>query len=131
MTPPVLTVLRPACALKMPPVPDVPLPTVIATDPPVPPVAVPEPMDIDPELPPLEVPDENTIAPLAPAVPALAGFDGQRTADDAVPSPAARLMAPPVLTVPTSMHINAATDSRCAAAHRHGDGTSTATSGCA
>ena len=99
MTPPVLTVLRPAWATTWPPTPLVPLPTVTATLPPVPPVAEPDPMPSGPELPPFDVPEENDIAPDPPAAPEFADLMTRAPDEVAVPSPLDMNITPPVCTV--------------------------------
>ena len=97
--PPVWTVLRPAYASTTPPAPLVPLPTATSTAPPRPPVAAPVPTTTAPLLPCTVVPELNTSMPLTPLTPELADRMLTTPLDVAVPSPDARLTAPPVLTV--------------------------------
>jgi hypothetical protein len=71
----------------------------MATAPPRPLVAVPVPIQIWPLLPLLEEPELKISTPDTPAVPALALRKVTKPLVVAVPSPAPRLSAPPVLTV--------------------------------
>ena len=89
--PPVAPVLLPALAIKVPPV-ALPDPTDTATLPPEPPTAEPDKIETLPEDPDAS-PVEKLMAPLTPAVPALADANAEVPLD--TPAPDTKTMLPP------------------------------------
>ena len=94
--PPLDAVLVPAVTEISPPTPAVPDPTLMRISPPLPPVAAPLATLIDPLEPELVVPEAKLNIPLVPAVPASVLLRTIIPLEVAVPSPVARLIAPPV-----------------------------------
>ena len=91
-----LAVVSPASRYISPPSIAVPDPTLMRISPPLPPVAAPLATLIDPLEPELVVPEAKLNIPLVPAVPASVLLRTIIPLEVAVPSPVARLIAPPV-----------------------------------